>query len=57
MVRAWVEPGRDLSEGLRARITYSTDLEAQDDDTVLVAAGREEIVTAVNDWLELFLGG
>ncbi len=57
VVRAWVEPGRDVSDGLRARITYSIDLAAQEDDRVLVAAGREEIVTAVNDWLELFLGG
>jgi hypothetical protein len=54
VIRAWVEPGRDASDGLRARITYSTDVAAPA-KTVLAVSSREEITAAVSDWLERFL--
>jgi hypothetical protein len=56
VIRAWIEPepGRPASAGLRARITYSTDLSATD-KTELVAASPDEITAAVTDWLERFL--
>lgn len=51
VVRAWVEPGRE-DAGLRARITYTASLAAAPDETVRVAASREEVLGTVNEWLD-----
>jgi hypothetical protein len=52
VVRAWVEPGSD-GAALRARITYSADLAStEQEDTVRVAADREQILGTVNEWLD-----
>jgi hypothetical protein len=50
VVRVWIEG--DASA--RARITASSDL-SSDEQTIAVAAGVEQIVAAVRDWLEQFL--
>lgn len=47
MVRAWLESDGEL----RARITYSTDVE--DDDVVKTsAASEDDVVRAVRTWLD-----
>ena len=51
MVRAWVAPGSG-DAGLRARIRYTTDLTASEDETVRVVASREQILGTVTEWLE-----
>lgn len=51
VVRAWVEPGRD-DAGLRARISYMTDLSVTEDETVRVVASREQILGTVTEWLD-----
>jgi hypothetical protein len=54
-IRAWLEPGRDAAEGLRARIRYSTSLETREDETVAAAASSDEILAVVRAWLDQFL--
>jgi hypothetical protein len=53
VVRAWIE--NDASATLRARITTSSDLSSEE-QTVTVAAGIDEVVAGVRDWLEAFMG-
>jgi len=50
VVRVWVEDDAPA----RARITASNDL-SSDEQTIAVAAGIDEIVAAVRDWLERFM--
>ena len=56
VVRAWVEPERDEGDALRARITYTTDLAAQEDETVRLAATRDQILGTVAEWLNKLIG-
>ncbi len=52
VVRVWVEDDDDP----RARITASLDVSSEE-QTVAAAAGTEEIITVVRDWLERFRRG
>jgi hypothetical protein len=54
VIRVWIE--RDAPKPLRARITASSDL-MTDEQTIAVVAGAEEIVAAVQTWLETFARG
>ena len=51
VIRAWVESNGEPH--LRARITHTLDL-GQRKETSRLAATREEIADAVNEWLESF---
>jgi hypothetical protein len=53
VVRAWLE---DASEtALRARITQTLDIEAQD-EIVVVASSSDDVCDAVRAWLDAFVG-
>lgn len=54
VVRAWLE---DASEAvLRARITQTLDIAAQD-QVVIVTASSEDVCDAVRAWLDAFVEG
>jgi hypothetical protein len=59
VIRVWIEGG--AVTGLRARITAAAGLTGEEqgsgEQTVAVAAGVEEVLTAVGDWLRAFLAG
>ncbi len=55
VARAWLEPGRDEAN-LRARITFSADLPAKENETVRVASDRAGILGAVSEWLDRLTG-
>ena len=52
VVRVWIED--DSSPQLRARITASRDLSSVE-ETTAAAAGMQDILAAVRDWLEAFV--
>jgi len=54
VARVWIESGVGAAEGLRARIVSTLDLSAAA-EVVTVAASAEEILAAVDDWLQRFL--
>lgn len=49
VIRAWIEPERE--DGLRARITYTLDVNNSEQTTTVVAT-REEVAAAVLAWLD-----
>lgn len=56
VVRAWVEPGLDDRQGLRARVTYTTDLLADRAQTVRLATTSDQILVTVSEWLDELTG-
>jgi hypothetical protein len=54
VVRAWLEDASDMA--LRARITQTLDISAQD-EVVIVTASAEDVCDAVRAWLDAFVGG
>jgi hypothetical protein len=53
VIRAWIEANGEMQ--LRARLTQTVDLE-REAEVSNVAATRDQITAAVEDWLDLFLG-
>jgi hypothetical protein len=51
VARAWMEGGT-----LRARITFTRDVQGPE-ESVLVTASREEVLATVRDWLDDISGG
>jgi hypothetical protein len=56
VLRLWLEPAARDGEALRARITAESDL-GSGERVTLAAAGLEEILEIVRDWVERFAGG
>jgi len=56
IVRAWIEPRQDAGGGLRARITYHTDLTSRRRPTESVATSRDQILGTVTAWLDELAG-
>jgi hypothetical protein len=58
VIRVWLEG--NAASGLRARITAANDLtaegEAAREQPVALAASIDEVVAAVSEWLEEFVG-
>ncbi|MDP5181599.1 hypothetical protein QOZ88_03030 [Blastococcus sp. BMG 814] len=54
LVRVWLEDGTDQ---FRARVTAVGRDESEDDRTVALASSPSELVHAVGEWLDGFVGG